>query len=173
MKEAEKAVPLVKKSLQIIKMILQKVPQLKSMKYSDADLHNLAKKVSEKEKPQMIKFLLDLYQNHQITREQLKKYVPETEIAKREEGKKIELPGRSDRLFAFLLPCLEKHMRVGARFSCYLEDPESKYQDPLFEKEVILNPFLEYKEHWIDVEVPKNCRYFTGRKALVITITKL
>jgi predicted O-methyltransferase YrrM len=90
---------------------------------------------------------------------------------------KVESPfafeEKGDRLFEFLSACLEKHMRKGSRFSCFLEDPTSKFEDKKFVDHIISNPFLDYTEKWIDIEVPANCQYYTGDKALVITITKM
>ncbi len=63
-------------------------------------------------------------------------------------------------------------MKKGARFSCYLEDPTSKYEDPVFLEKIIHNPALDYSEHWVDVNVPEHCPYYREDCALVITITK-
>ena len=63
-------------------------------------------------------------------------------------------------------------MRPGSRFSCYLSDPTSKYQDPIFVEKIITNPFLDYEEKEIEVDPPLSCDYYKAKKALVITITK-
>ncbi len=78
-----------------------------------------------------------------------------------------------DRLFEFLSYALKKHMRKGSRFSCFLEDPTSKFEDKKFLEHIIVNPYLEYVEKWINVEVPKSCQYYKGETALVMTITKM
>ena len=64
-------------------------------------------------------------------------------------------------------------MRKGSRFSCFLSSPVSKYEDAKFVSEIITNPFLDFHEEEIALEVPENCAYFTGNKALVITIVKM
>ncbi len=78
-----------------------------------------------------------------------------------------------DRLFEFLSCALKKHMRKGSRFSCFLEDPTSKFEDKKFFDHIITNPYLDYVENWIDIQVPENCKYYKGNTALVITITKM
>ncbi len=170
--QANKAVPIVNEGIQRMREVKEKLPQLSSMKYSDKDLHAFVDSIPKENHHQLPHFFMELYHNHNITRPQLEKFVSKEEIAKAEK-KPHDPSAQSDRLFAFLLPCLEKHMRNGARFSCFVENPVSKYCDPLFEKHIITNPFLEYKEKTIKVHVPKHCHYYQGDEALVITITKL
>ncbi len=82
-------------------------------------------------------------------------------------------PGSTrDRLIEFLGQCLEKHMRKGSRFSCFLNSPESKHLDDRFIDAVIANPDVDFYEEEISLEVPAHCRYFSGNKALVVTIVK-
>ena len=171
-KEADKAVPLVNEGILRMKEVKEKLPQLDTIKYSDTDLHRFADDVSREDRHKLPHFFLELYKNHNITRAQLEKLVSKEEIAKLEKTPAVS-SARNDRLFLFLLPCLDKHMRKGARFSCFIENPVSKYRDPLFEQYVITNPFVEYKENTMKVHVPKHCRYYHGDEALVITITKL
>jgi protein-L-isoaspartate O-methyltransferase len=170
-KEADKVVPIVNEGRQKMKEIKEQLPQLETIKYSDNDLHAFAHAISKEEKHQLPRFFFDLYKNHHITRSQLEKLVSKEEIEKAERGVSAH-PARNDRLFAFLVPCFDKHLRVGGRFSCFIENPVSKYRDPLFEKHVITNPFVEYTEKVIKIHVPKHCRYYHGSEALVITITK-
>ncbi|MCH9631304.1 MAG: hypothetical protein S4CHLAM37_13260 [Chlamydiia bacterium] len=91
----------------------------------------------------------------------------------RENSAPFDESHRSDRLFEFLKMCLDTHMRKGSRFSCYLDRPNSKYDDEMFFNHVITNPELDYKEHVIDVDVPDNCEYYPYKEALVIIITKM
>lgn len=64
-------------------------------------------------------------------------------------------------------------MRKGARFSCYLNDPTSKFLDEKFYRQIILNPHLEYREKTIPIEVPAHCSYYQADTALVITVEYL
>lgn len=172
-KDADKAVPLVNEGKQRMKEIKEKLPQLETIKYSDSDLQAFIHNISKEDKHQLPRFFIDLYNNHHITHTQLEKLVPKEEIAKVEKRAHVAThPARNDRLFAFLLPLLDKHLRVGGRFSCFIENPISKYRDPLFEQHIITNPFVEYTEKVIKTHVPKHCRYYQGDEALVITITK-
>jgi len=172
LKEAQRAAPLVEEGIKRMKEAADKIPQMTSVHYQDKDLEQLVTMVSEEEKQKLPRFFLELYRNQQISRAQVECYVSAQDLEGIEVQEKKTFPGRSDRLFEFLVPCLKEHMRIGARFSCYVEDPSSKYGHPLFEEHIILNPMLSYKERWIDIEVPSYCKYYSGNQALVITITK-
>ena len=66
----------------------------------------------------------------------------------------------------FLEKCLSNHMRKGSRFSCFLSDSTSKYDDKIWFENIISNPFLDYEDRRISLDVPK------PHEALMITITK-
>jgi len=87
-------------------------------------------------------------------------------------SKQSFLPQSHDRLYHFLQTCLDNHMKKGARFSCYLESSHSRFDDPFFYNEIILNPHLTYSEKTIQVTPPEHCAYFTGNDALLITVQK-
>ncbi len=170
----------------VIRAAEEAVPFLKEIKYSDDDLAYLMKEVPLKEKTeamQLARFLSELSQRGQITAEQLKSkidfLVKEEMLSEKEVNalfKKAEEPfvfsDKGDRLYLFLSECLKSHMRNGSRFSCFLSSPTSKYEDDRFVSEIIANPYLDFHEEEIVLEVPDNCDYFSGNKALVITIIK-
>ncbi len=165
---------------------------LKDVKYADADIDAFFI-LLENEKvidPKVfLRFFYELEEKKNITKSQLekvflrlveKRYTTQKAILQfLEELKTASNPTQRsvrysrDRLFEFLDRCLTKHMRKGSRFSCYLNDPISKYEDEKFFNLVITNPFLEYHEQRIPIDVPANCQYYKGNEALVITITKL
>lgn len=164
------------------------LPGITEMKYSDDDLAFLLKEVPLDTKDQVVqfsRFLKELSQRSQISEKQLQNQI-ETLIQKNklsaaeadalfvkaEKKEPFAFSGTSDRMFRFLSECLQSHMRNGSRFSCFLSSPVSKYEDTRFVNEIIANPFLDFCEEEITLEVPSNCGYFTGNKALVITIVK-
>jgi hypothetical protein len=170
--EAAYAAPIVQAGKRLMQEQEQMLPQMKAQQYSDNDLQEFITMLPEQEKSHLPKFLIELYNQGQVKKDQLKTYLSKEQLASLEERTPSKESCRNDRLFDFLLPCLEKHMRKGARFSCYLESSISKYEDPLFQRYVIENPNVDYSETRISVEVPDHCRYFSGNDALVITITK-
>ena len=176
---------LLKKAEQIHQEVHQTLPFLKEIKYSDEDLRELMKNIPLEQKmqtQQFVRFLNELFNHHQMTCQQLQEIldslVQEKKMSKEEINAILKTPEKkevakpNERLFIFLNQCLASHMRKNARFSCFLSSPVSKYQDEKFVSEIIVNPSLDYHEEEIAVEVPENCNYFSGNKALVITITK-
>jgi precorrin-6B methylase 2 len=163
---------------------------LKEIKYTDQDLDQFFSLFQNEEKVEpkvILRFFFDLQDKKNISEQQLEKvlerlkeegYAEEIDIVTfKAERKTYVIPTltsiRGDRLFEFLDLCIKKHMRKGARFSCYLNDSISKYEDRKFFDLIITNPYLEYHEEKIPIDVPTNCAYFKGSEAVVITVTKL
>jgi protein-L-isoaspartate O-methyltransferase len=177
---------LLKKGEQVLKEVEKTLPFLSEIKYSDEDLTGLMKEIPLEQKRQVqqfIRFLKELDERGQISEKQLQnilnRLADEKKIAKEDIDiimkkweKKSSVASPNERLFTFLNQCLASHMRKNARFSCFLSSSVSKYQDEKFVDEIIANPALDYREEEIFIEVPANCAYFSGNKALVITITK-
>jgi predicted O-methyltransferase YrrM len=172
-KESQESSLIVKQAESLIKEINQQFPNLSTQKYSDQDLDDFVKAVASEPKEQLVIFLEQLYNNQQITKQQFERLAKKHNIHLTEPSEKqpFSFQGPSDRLFAFLQPCLASHMRNGSRFSCFLSDPNSKLMDHRF-SEIIANPYLDYQEKQIAIKVPDNCKYYKGDKALVIVITK-
>lgn len=146
---------------------------LKDVKYADADIDvffTLLEQEGVAEPKAFLRFFFELEKKQNITKEQLEKalfrlvqegYTTQEAIAQYlKDEQASSRPAQSsmresnERLFQFLDRCLKKHMRKGSRFSCYLNDPVSKFEDEQFFNLVITNPDLEYHEHRIPVEVP-------------------
>ncbi len=187
LKTGEDASMILKAGKKKMEDLQKEIPALTSMVYSNQDLEELFKE-AEKEKADgkfLYRFLIDLASRNQITKDQCehavdrllkeKKITPE--LLKSEEKNKapsffnLHVPG--DRFFQFLEQCIKNHMHVGARFSCYINSPQSRYEDKIFFDKIISNPYLEFTERLIPVKVPDHCTYYHGDQALVIKITKL
>lgn len=183
--QTEHSAQLLKSGEALVKEIYDRFPTLHSIQYTDENLEELfshAPSQTPTECLHLAQFLNDLAERSQITKEQSKKcterlvqkgWITEKDLellSKKEPNKAAQRP--DDRLFTFLKRCLSKHMRNGSRFSCFLSSPTSKYEDEKFFNEIIANPFLDYQEEKIAIEVPASCDYYHGTEALVITITK-
>jgi hypothetical protein len=178
---------LLKKGEKLVEEVEKKLPYLKEIKYSDEDLKGLLTQIPLHDKQQIlhfVRFAQELAERKQINPGQfndlLKWLVDNQKISQKEidiqlkkhiEKKPFAFSG--ERLFTFLSACLEKHMRKGSRFSCFLSSAISKFNDEKFFNEIITNPYLDFHEEEITLDVPPNCDYFTGDKALVITIEKM
>lgn len=174
---------LVKAGKALVESAMKKF-SLKSMRYSDEDLAaflQMMEKSGRDDSRMVLRFFADLYKDNQITLHQWENLAKELvkrgwalpeEIAKAEEAIVPAVAQHDSRVLEFLETCLDRHMKKGARFSCFLDDPASKYEDPVFMEQVINNPALDYAEKWIEVEPPAHCPYYREKSALVITITK-
>ncbi len=177
---------LLQQGSQLIQDVEKSLPFLKQLSYSDADLeelveHALADMNASAE--QLLRFLSELQAGSQITSEQhsaviarlqqMGKISQEAHNAPAQKKEMFQFRGPTERLLVFLQQVLNAHMRKGSRFSCFFSSSTSKFEDPKFVEEVICNPYLDYTEKKIDIEVPTNCDYYTDSNALVMTITKM
>jgi SAM-dependent methyltransferase len=183
-KKLEQGEEVLKKGKAVIDEAHEKLPHLKTMQYTLADIDQFLSTIDREEKPEaahFLRFLQDLKTNnqieestHQLALERLiaNKLVTQEDIARYQESisKKKVFQHQGDRLFTFLDLCLKNHMREGAVFSCFFEDPSSKYFDQKFMDHVITNPNVEYHEEWIPITVPEYCNYYEHDQALVIRI---
>ena len=82
-------------------------------------------------------------------------------------------PVSHDRFYHFFWECYNNHMKKGSRFSCYLEDPTSKFMDDRFLEEIINHPNLEFREKTIAIKPSADCKYYSHQEVLVILIEKM
>jgi len=166
----------------------KKTTFLSTLKYSDEDLDSFFLQLPMVESTPIeyiLSFFCELRENDQITLtqqeymfEKLKKQwkIEEGTIqAFLKQRQKRPLPEResADRLNEFFNLCAEKHMKSGSRFSCFISDPISKFQESEFLQTVNNDPRYTYEEELVAIEVPENCGYYSENQALVITITKI
>lgn len=176
----------------ILNKLQLKLQFLKDLRYSDSDIEYFFKHLKNKENidpHHYLPFFHELKENGNIDETQYNMMLDrlrkekiinddiEKEFQERLKSDKIELDfnfnENQDRFFNFLQECLQHHANKGAKISCYLDNPTSKFQDEKFLNHIIMNPNLEYHEKEIDVKVPKNCTYYPFDKALVILIEKM
>ncbi|MES2273870.1 MAG: hypothetical protein V4487_06725 [Chlamydiota bacterium] len=167
----ENKISILREGNLLVKEIQNQIPQITRMRYSDSELDAFCKSTAKSAPKELSRFLSELEQNGQITKEQLKEVRKKYHL-------KIEKPSKSfirceDESFQFFQSCALSHMRVGSRFSCFLADSTSKYEDPQFFEKIIANPYFSFQETAIPLKIPKTCTDFKGKKALIIFIEKL
>lgn len=191
LEEKEEMLSLLQEGKETIAWVEQTLPSLKTVKYQDDDLTSFLKEVEKTDvtncpaRPlEIVRFLQELFNDNQISTQQYETYAkPFIEKLSPNEKERLfstskpkspyVFSGENDRLFTFLSACLNKHMIKGSKFSCFLSSSQSKFEDKRFFNEIITNPYLDYKEEVIQVDVPDNCNYYQDNQALVITIEKL
>ena len=173
--------PLLQAGKELLQEVEKQLPFLNTITYSDADLEEGKASICDPQTAlHWARFLVELSSRNQISKEQLKSQLHSLVRAGSLSSMELDAllkprpcPPKEDRCLKFLHQALASHMRSGSRFSCFLSSAESKYADAAFVKEVIANPWLEFHEQEIVIDVPEHCRYFSGNKALVITVIKV
>ncbi|MEI8301388.1 MAG: class I SAM-dependent methyltransferase [Chlamydiota bacterium] len=179
----------LKQGKKLITKLKQKFPFLKHMKYRDQDLDYFFKNLQNKKSidpNHFLPFFQGLRKKGSITERQweavlarlLKERLITHQILAEFKGKLHEVDFRPskeaevDRFFEFLQICLKKHMKEGSRCSYSVDTPTSKFEEERFFNEIILNPYVDFKEHLIPIEVPENCYSYPYDQALVVIMTK-
>ncbi len=171
---------LVRQGESLIHEVKSSFPHIEEIRYSDADLKELVEHVRGQEgvsSEALVRFVEDLTGRGQITQAQKEHLIAMLEL--KSEGKEsvsktpFYFRRSNERVLVFLQEALVSHMKVGSTFSCYLSSSVSKFEDEAFFNAIIMNPYLDYHEEWIDIEPSSNCDYYTDKEALVIRITKM
>ena len=120
------------------------VSQIK-VQFSDEEIEKFYQSMGQSNLKALPQFFTNLKNRGNITQKQyenvIKKFqVQEPQIAK------------PDPMLTFLGECLKSHMKKGSRFSSYLLDSKSKFEDSLFFDEIITNPDLDYSENLTTVK---------------------
>lgn len=76
-------------------------------------------------------------------------------------------------LITFIETCLNNHMKPGATLSAYWGTPESKMQNPEFQKKILSRKDIKFTEKVIPINAPSDCPYYQGNQALILVFEKL
>ena len=79
---------------------------------------------------------------------------------------------QANRFYMFIDICLDWHMNEGAILSAYLQGSTTKFEDNHFKRLIIDNPKVSYAEKLMDIDVPANCNYFKGTRAIIPIIKR-
>jgi protein-L-isoaspartate O-methyltransferase len=183
--QAHNSFSLLEKGKELIASVEKQLPFLTTIQYNKEDIHSFLQ-ILEKEhasSEHLYRFVSELKERGQIT-SQLFEETIETLVQKgfilKEAVQKLSQKQQAtalrrppERLMKFLRQCLLHHMRKGSRFSCFLSDPASTWENQHFVQEIIANPDVDYKEKEISVSVPEHCTYYKNDKALVIVVEKM
>lgn len=79
---------------------------------------------------------------------------------------------RGDKFVQFVDLCLSKHMLSGARLTSYIDYQQFQNKKEWFYDHLKENQNVKWTEKLIDVDVPNNCKYYQGNKAIIIVLEK-
>lgn len=156
------------KAKELLTQLEEQMSQIK-VSFSDKEIDDFFEETGRFKLKKMPRFLSKLKERKQITEKQyenaMKKYDLKEETQKSMLTDFKQEPGP---LLLFLEECLEKHMRKGSRFTAFLTNTISKYEDSLFFDRIITNLNVNYTEKSIPLKIPQ-CNL---EEALVIMVEK-
>lgn len=160
----------VESGKKLLAKVQEELPQLKTLQYSDGDLDEFFAQVGQFNPAEMAIFVSELKKNGQISTDQHEKMALKYRLEKKEAPASQEK--QTDPVLVFLNACIKDHMRKGCRFSFFAGSPQSKYENPEFFETIITNPYFDYQERLMAVDVPASCPYYKYTEALVMVIEK-
>lgn len=162
----EEAAAIANQANDLLSMIEKRLSQIK-VRYSDEQIEDFYQKIGQLYPKEMPKFFQTLKDKGCISKQQYEKAVEKYNIG--DNSTKDSSPEQqTDPMLAFLVECLKNHMRKGSRFSSFLTDTTSKYEDSQFFDRIITDPNLDYHEKLVSIQVPD----YKFNEALVIVLEK-
>jgi Ribosomal RNA adenine dimethylase len=154
------------KAKELLNMLEKQLSQIE-VQYSDEEMEAFYQKIGQFHPKEMPKLFQTLKDKKCISEQQyqnaVKKYNIGANLAKNASPEQ-----QIDPMLAFLEECLKNHMRKGSRFSSFLSDTTSKYEDSQFFDRMITNPNLDYHEKLVSIQVPN----YKFNEALVMVLEK-
>jgi SAM-dependent methyltransferase len=173
------------KEAQTLKESLQKtLKQFEDVKFSDAEILDFVKNILKKPNisaEKVAEFLNNMVSLHHITEKQKNSAMKELIKEAKKQGETPDNPTLSwinrkeltgDRFISFAEECLDKHMKKGSKLSAYMGSSETKLKSKDFQDKILSRKDVHYSEETMPIEVPKNCKYYDSKEALIIIIEK-
>jgi hypothetical protein len=151
-----------KKAKELMQMLEAELAQF-AVHYSDQEIDAFCKHANPLQTKELPGFLRKLKEKGYISEQQYQNAIKKYHLDKEPSSKKPEP------MLAFLNDCLQHHMHKGSRFSAFLKDTTSKYEDSQFFDRIITNPNLDYQEKLVPIQIP-NYQFNNG---LVMIVEKL
>lgn len=159
--ETKKATGEAKKMLHALQTQVSEITN----KFSDKEIDDFYKNLDKQYHERMPRFFLKLKENGNITKAQYDNAVKKYKL---DESKAKSLPKEMpDEMLLALNECLKSHMNKNGKFSAFLCDQTSKYEDAKFFESIITNPQVNFKESSVQIETPDHTR-----NGLVIMVEK-
>lgn len=162
--------------------ISENLKLFKGVKFSDFDLQQFSKQIqsrSDVSHADVIEFIDMLVTLGNISREQRDAFLatsakPQKEVSSPSLNT-VWLTGKEndiERFTAIAQVCLDKHLRIGGKVAGPLRIDESLKKDLKFKNAILARDDIQFTEKFINVDVPVNCQYCQGDKALFVVVQK-
>lgn len=140
-----------------------------TVKFTDQDIEDFYQKIGKSNPNEMPAFFKKLKDNKNISNTQYEKFKKYFNTEQHEQLKPNpkEIIKLADNMLEFLEECLKNHMIKGSRFSAFLNNQKSKYEDSQFFDNIITNTDIDFQENYIPINMSDKTR-----DALIILVEK-
>lgn len=153
----------------LLGLLEQQMSQM-TMQFSDQDIEDFFQKIGQFNLSEMPVFFQKLQSNGNISKIQyeniMKKY-PSVKVSEVQKSNPSNQDSKKDNMLVFLLECLKNHINKNGRFSTFLSNQVSKYEDSNFFDAIITNPDIDYKESSVPINTSDKIR-----EALIMLVEK-
>lgn len=140
-----------------------------SVQFSDKEIDNFYQQVGQFNLKELTKFFSNLKDRGNISKKQYENAIKKYHLDDKLKNSSDNESKQADPMLLFLEECIKHHMRKGSRFSSFLLDSKSKYEDPLFFDRIITNPELDYTENLIPIKMSNG----KTKEALLFVVKKV
>ena len=162
----EEAAATASQAKELLGMLEEQLSQIE-VQYSDEEIEDFYQKIGQFYPKEMPKFFQTLKDKGCISEQQYENAFKKYNIGANS-TKEPSTEQQIDPMLAFLEECLKSHMQKGSRFSSFLGDTTSKYEDSQFFDRIITDPNLDYHEKLVSIQVPD----YKFNEALIMVLDK-
>ncbi|MBA3602501.1 MAG: class I SAM-dependent methyltransferase [Parachlamydiaceae bacterium] len=148
------------KAKDLLDMLEEQIPLI-TMHFTSENIADFHERIGQFNVKELPRFFTKLKENGNITDEQFdeasKKY-KFSEIEKQAKSSQSNTSETKDYMLTFLEEALKNNMNSGARFSAFLNNQITKYEDSQFHDQIITNPHISYKEILVPIKTSDKTR---------------
>lgn len=157
------------KAKELLDLLEEQMPMIK-MQFTNENIKDFYERIGQFNVKELPRFFTKLKDNGNITEKQFNeasKSYHFSDVEKQAKADQSQDSEKKDAMLIFLKEALKKHMNTGARFSAFLNNQMSKYEDSHFHDQIIADPHVNYEEITVPIKTSDKTR-----EALVMIVEK-
>jgi len=140
---------------------------IESYKYEDKDLEAFIEAIPKDKNLQIMRFLLQLQEKHQISSEQYNRLVAKYQFKTKEyRHPLLDFQNDPSSFITFVSESINNHLNAEGKIICYLSRNDSKFNDPQFFEKVIAEEGIQYQEESLNIPVEET-QFFQAQVACI------
>lgn len=139
-----------------------------NIKFTDKEIDEFYNKIGQFNLNVLPEFLNGLKNRGNISPQQYENSIKKYKLENKSINQSSELK-EAEPMLTFLEACINNHMKIGSRFTSFLLNSKSKFEDTVFFDRIITTPELEYTENLVPIKSFED----KPREALLFIVKKI